>query len=137
MSLGGKQLKSHYPSSQATQQGIVLLESLIAILIFSLGILALAGLQTAMIKNTSDAKYRAEAAFVAQQQLGLMWVDPANLNLYQAKGIQDISDLLPNGTREVTLPVIGNGEVKIEVKWQLPGQAAHNYTTYARITGGD
>ena len=35
------------------QKGIVLLEALIAILIFSFGILAIAGLQGAMVKNTS------------------------------------------------------------------------------------
>jgi len=49
-----------------TQQGIALLESMIAILIFSMGILALAGLQGVLVKNTSDAKYRAEATFIAQ-----------------------------------------------------------------------
>jgi type IV pilus assembly protein PilV len=100
-----------------------------------MGIIALVGLQTAMIKNTSDAKYRADAAFIAQQQLGAMWADPTNLASY-ALGIEDISDLLPNGTRTVTLPAVG-GEVKVEVKWTLPGQNEHNYTTYARITGGD
>jgi type IV pilus assembly protein PilV len=129
-------LNSHYPSSHTSQQGVVLLEALIAILIFSLGILALAGLQSAMLKNTSDAKYRAEAAFIAQQQLGLMWADPAHLTVY-ALGTEDISDLLPSGTRTVTLPVLGTGEVKVEIKWKLPGQDLHNYTTYARITGGD
>ena len=58
-----------------SQKGVVLLESLIAILLFSLGILALAGLQAAMLKNTSDAQYRAEATFIAQQKLGEMWVN--------------------------------------------------------------
>jgi Tfp pilus assembly protein PilV len=31
--------------------------------------LALAGLQAVMIKNTDDARYRAEASFIAQQKL--------------------------------------------------------------------
>ncbi|MGZ8261976.1 MAG: type IV pilus modification PilV family protein [Methylotenera sp.] len=124
----------HYPSHVA-QQGVVLLESLIAILIFSMGILALVGLQAAMLKNSSDAKYRADAAFIAQQRLGVMWADPTHLSVY-ALGTEDISTLLPNGKRTVTLPV-SNGEVKVEIKWQLPGQDLHNYTTYARITGGD
>lgn len=129
-------MNRNYPTSQTSQQGVVLLESLIAVLIFSLGILAIAGLQAAMLKNTSDAKYRAEAAFIAQQRLGVMWADPTHLTVY-ALGTENIADLLPNGTRTVTLPVVGNGEVKVEIKWQLPGQALHNYTTYARITGGD
>lgn len=118
-----------------SEQGVVLIEVMIAVLIFSMGILAVAGLQAAMIKNTSDSKYRADASFIAQQSLGKMWADPTHLSVY-AIGVEDISDLLPNGTREVTLPIAG-GEVKVEINWQAPGQDAHKYVTYARITGGD
>ena len=126
-----------YPSPfRAEQQGMVLLESLIAVLIFSMGILAVVGLQASMLKNTSDAKYRADAAFIAQQRLGVMWADPDPTHLVEyVEADTDISNLLPNGTRTVTLPAAG-GEVRVEVKWQLPGQARHNFTTYARITGG-
>jgi len=61
----------------------MLLEGLIAILIFSMGILALIGLQAIAIKNTADAKYRAEAAFLANQIIGQMWADkPGNLASY-------------------------------------------------------
>ena len=118
-----------------SEQGVVLIEVMIAILIFSMGILAVAGLQAAMVKNTSDSKYRADASFIAQQSLGKMWADPTHLSVY-AIGVEDISDLLPSGTREVTLPIAG-GEVKVEINWQAPGQDAHKYVTYARITGGD
>jgi type IV pilus assembly protein PilV len=126
---------SHHPiPSQSSQKGIVLLEALI--LIFSMGILAIAGLQAAMVKNTSDAKYRSDAAFIAQQRLGVMWSDPDNLDKYVelAPGT-DISTLLPNGKRIVSLAAAG-GEVKVVVEWQLPGQDKHNFTTIARITGG-
>lgn len=118
-----------------SEQGVVLIEVMIAVLIFSMGILAVAGLQAAMIKNTSDSKYRADASFIAQQSLGRMWADPTHLSVY-AIGVEDISDQLPNGTREVTLPIAG-GEVKVEINWQVPGQDAHKYVTYARIAGGD
>lgn len=121
--------------SVRSEQGVVLIEVMIAVLIFSMGILAVAGLQAAMIKNTSDSKYRADASFIAQQSLGKMWADPTHLSVY-AIGVEDISDVLPNGTREVTLPIAG-GEVKVEINWQVPGQDAHKYVTYARITGGD
>ncbi len=121
------------PSSHDLQTGAVLLEALIAVLIFSMGILAIAGLQGAMVKNTSDAKYRADAAFIAQQRLGAMWANPTDLTVF-ALGEEDISALLPNGKRTVTLPV-ADGEVKVEIKWQLPGQDEHTYTTYARIVG--
>jgi type IV pilus assembly protein PilV len=122
------------PQGQKGQQGVVLLESLIAILIFSMGILALAGLQAAMIANTTDARYRAEANYIAQQRLGIMWADPTNLIAHVEAGT-NISALLPNGTRTVTLP--GPGQVRVVVTWQLPGKPeAHNVTVNASIAGG-
>lgn len=59
------------------QSGSVLLEALIAILIFSVGILALVGMQAAAIGNVADAKYRADASFYADQIIGQMWADRA------------------------------------------------------------
>jgi type IV pilus assembly protein PilV len=124
---------NNYPSIRQ-QEGIVLIEALIAILIFSMGMLAIAGLQATMVKNTSDAKYRSDAAFIAQQRLGVMWADPDNLVTY-VEADTDITNLLPNGTRTVILPAAG-GEVTVVVTWQVPGQEEHNFTTNARIAGG-
>lgn len=118
-----------------SQQGVVLLESLIAIMIFSMGILALVGLQSAMVKNTSDAKYRSEATFVAQQKLGDIWTNAKNLAGLADYVVvdEDISALLPNGKR--TVAVSPERVVTVTITWQLPGEAVHNYTTNARIEG--
>jgi type IV pilus assembly protein PilV len=127
---------NRYPiPSQSMQKGMVLLEALIAVVIFSMGILAIAGLQAAMVKNTSDAKYRSDAAFIAQQALGRMWADPDNLVDYVEDPATDIPTLLPNGKRTVLMPSVG--EISVIVTWQLPGQEEHNFTTNARIAGGD
>jgi type IV pilus assembly protein PilV len=64
-------------SKQGKQSGSAILEALIAILIFSVGILALVGMQAAAIGNVSDAKYRADASFFADQIIGQMWADRA------------------------------------------------------------
>jgi type IV pilus assembly protein PilV len=129
-----RRIASASPQGKRGQQGVVLLESLIAILIFSMGILALVGLQAAMITNTSDARYRAEANYIAQQRLGDMWADPNNLSPY-LEANTDISALLPNGTRTVTQPQ--TGRVMVVVTWQLPGRPeAHNVTINASIAGG-
>jgi len=114
-----------------TQQGIALLEAMIAILIFSMGILALAGLQGALIKNTSDAKYRAEATFIAQQRIGLIWVGTGLADYIEIN--TDISNLLPNGTRSVAISP--DRVVTVTVSWQLPGEVRHTYSTNARIEG--
>lgn len=120
--------------SGESQQGVVLLEALIAILIFSLGVLGIVGLQAAMIKNTTDAKFRSEASYIAQQRIGQMWSDPANVATY-IETDTNISELLPAGKRTVAQPLAG-GPFVITVKWQQPGEVEHNFTTTASISGG-
>lgn len=115
------------------QQGVALLESLIAILLFSMGILALVGLQGAMVKNTSDAKYRAEATFIAQQRLGLMWVGTSLADYEELPPGTDISAMLPSGRR--TVDISPERVVTVTITWQLPGDAVHSYSTNARIEG--
>lgn len=122
-------------NGKSAQQGVVLLEALVAILLFSMGVLALVGLQTAMIKNTSDSKYRSEASFIAQQRIGMMWSDPDNVVAY-VENATDISSMLPGGTRTVTQPTPGQPEFVVTVTWTQPGQPQHNFTTTATISGG-
>lgn len=115
------------------QQGAVLLEALIAILIFSFGILALAGLQSVMIKNTTDASYRAEASNIAQQQLGRLWADPNNLDSYVTAAPVAINSL-PSGTISIEQPIAD--KVIVTVTWQVPGEAPHNYQANAYVLKG-
>lgn len=117
-----------------SQQGIVLIETLISILIFSLAVLAIVGLQAAMVKNTSDAKYRADASHIAQQRIGEMWADPANLTNY-IEADTDISNLLPSGLRTVA-ELVANQQYQVTITWQAPGETQHNFNTIATISGG-
>lgn len=88
------------------ERGSVLLEALIAILIFSLGVLGVAGLQATSIKDSADAKYRAEAAFLANQLVSQMMVDQKNIASYagedgegpafKQKWFEQAQQLLPN-----------------------------------------
>ncbi|MFZ4537509.1 type IV pilus modification PilV family protein [Propionivibrio sp.] len=61
------------------QTGSVLLESLIAILIFSMGILALVSMQAVAVNASSDAKYRSDATLLANELIGRMWVSDRTL----------------------------------------------------------
>lgn len=115
------------------QSGAILLEALIAIVVFSMGILAVAGLQATMIRNTTDANYRAEATYIAQQTIGLMWADPKNLASYEDEDGSDISSL-PNGKLIISRPN-SNEQVRVTVRWQLEGGEQHQVVTNARITG--
>jgi type IV pilus assembly protein PilV len=68
------------------QSGVMLLEALIGILIFSLGILAMVGLQAMGIKLATDSRDRAEAATLASQLVGDMWLNRTTLANYQYNG---------------------------------------------------
>lgn len=124
--------RNEQTASSSSQSGVVLLESLIAILIFSVGVLAIVGLQATMIKSNSDGRYRSEASYIAQQQIGLIWADPANLPaIPQALNIDAV---LPGGTLTIT-PRPGQ-QFEVVVTWQQPGQQAHTFITMASIAGG-
>lgn len=61
--------------------GSVLIEALVSVLVFSFGLLALISMQTAAVRSTTDAKYRADASFLANQIIGQMWgVDDSSLS---------------------------------------------------------
>lgn len=66
--------------TKTKQAGSVILEALISILIFSIGILALIGMQAAAINNVADAKYRSTAGFLANQMVGTIWATRLNAN---------------------------------------------------------
>lgn len=119
--------------NKTAQQGVVLVEAMVAILIFSVGVLAVAGLQAAMVKNTSDSKFRADASFIAQQQIGQMWSHPASIGDYIGDAI-DISAQLPGGMMSVAQSGV---QYTVTVSWQQPGEEPHSFTTFARIVGND
>lgn len=60
--------------NRTPQNGFVLLEGLIAILIFSMAILGVVGMQATAITKGTESQYRADAAFLANQLLAQMWV---------------------------------------------------------------
>jgi type IV pilus assembly protein PilV len=71
--------------SRARQQtGSMLLEGLIALLIFSMGILAIVGMQASAVKASSDAKYRSDACLLANELIGKMWVSDRTQATLQA-----------------------------------------------------
>jgi len=131
------------------QRGATLLEALIGILIFSIGILALVGMQALAIKHMSDAKYRSDAAFLANEIIGQMWVNRASLGTYAFAGagappvaidswVTSIQNALPGVTAAANLPIItvAGTTVTVTVRWQLPGGAdVHRHITMAYING--
>ena len=62
--------------NSANARGYVLLEVLVALLIFSLGLLGMIGFQGAAMKIGTDSRFRTEAAMLADELIGQMTLDP-------------------------------------------------------------
>jgi type IV pilus assembly protein PilV len=132
------------------QAGVMLIEALIAILIFSIGILAVVGMQGSAIKNVTDSKSRSDAALLANELIAQMWADQGNLALYNYPGSGTIPARLgtispPAGwisrvvklpgaattLPKVTVPAPGTpaatasgATVEVQIFWQLPEEAS-------------
>jgi type IV pilus assembly protein PilV len=118
------------------QRGFLLLEVLIAMLIFSIGVLGIVGLQASMTRAQTGSKFRADASFLAQRLVGTMWSDAANINSYATANCSayarcsqwatDVATLLPNGAVavDVATPV-----VTISITWQPSNDEQRRYTT--------
>ena len=113
-------------SGRSHQGGFMLLEALIAILIFSIGILALVGMQSAAARYSTDAQFRTVAGYLVNQCLGQIWsADRTTLS----KVCPDTVDLpaLPKGntrTATVTGSNAAGYTATVTVTWQLPGDSA-------------
>lgn len=106
------------------QQGSVLIEAMVALVIFSMGVLALVGLQSAIIKNSSDNRYRAEAQLIAQTHIANMMAYGGDAANYITQVDKDkIKSQLPNGT--LTFSALTNTMVTVTVGWQVPGGNPH------------
>ncbi|HTQ73543.1 MAG TPA: hypothetical protein VMI74_04595 [Burkholderiales bacterium] len=148
-----------YSSMRARERGVMLIEALVAILIFSIGILAVVGMQGVAIKDVAAAKYRSEAAYLAQQLLSQMWTDNGNIMAYAYAGgpppakiqewVTNVQNKLPDAANQPPLVTISNvvppapaapvgGTVQITLRWRLPeeisqGLPPHSFTVVAFV----
>jgi len=140
----------------------MLLEALVAILIFSLGVLSVIQLQAVSIKQASGAEHRSLAALLANDLISRMWASDktaatlqANfasatggagynqwLNTVRNSGLPNVSSAmstLPTVTF-TTIPGAGalggtpSSQVTVTVFWRAPGDnTTHNYQVVAQL----
>lgn len=133
------------------QRGVMLIEALLAILIFSIGILAVVGMQSVAIKDVAQSKYRSEAGFLADQLMSQIWTDNGNVGAYAYPGtgaqplrlkkwIQQVNGKLPGNLSPVvtvTNATAQGGTVQIQIFWQLPEEVSqgtqHSYTVLSSV----
>ena len=150
------------PNTAKAQAGVMLLEALIGILIFSLGILSLVALQATSIQLTSDAKYRTDASLLANRLIGQMWASGLTTAGLQAQfqtactdcttynaWLADVqgSDGLPGVVAassgvDSTLPAVtvdNTGQVVITLFWRTPqmptsgANSSHRHVVVSQI----
>lgn len=126
-------------------RGIVMLDALIAIVVFSIGILGMVHLQAAAVQLAADAKYRTDAAMLADQVIGQMWGDdPATLSTnYGAAGLKYkawadvVASTLPGVDAKTNAPTItigANNLVTVTVKWQPPQGSSNDVNTHSYVS---
>jgi type IV pilus assembly protein PilV len=139
-----------------SQRGSMLLEGLLSVLIFSVGILSFVGMQAAAVRDTDEAKYRADASFLANQIIGRMWTDRANLASYAhrpggqvctpsgsvsananvSSWLASVVSALPGAIATSQQIVIGPSNlVSVGVCWRRGTAAPHNLVVTAQIQG--
>jgi len=133
------------------QGGAFLLEALVALLIFSFGLMAMAGLQTRAARHFNEAQYRANAAELVQATIASMRAsDPATLAarfdpsagtadwlalLNQAKRLPGVNDVqnVP-AIQIIDGPTTTSRQISLSVFWQSPGDlVVHRYAASAVI----
>ncbi len=125
--------------------GFLLIEVLIALLIFMFGILGLIGLQASLTRATTDSKVRADAAYLASEMVGRLWSDTTNVANYDGSGCASttlcaewqskVASALPSGSGSVAVSVdaSGNAAVTVTITWAGPDKQTHTYTTSTNV----
>jgi type IV pilus assembly protein PilV len=108
------------------QSGMMLLEVLISIVIFSIGLLGAVGLLATSTQNATNAEQRIIAAHLADDMVAQMWLrstsQPSDANLVKdiAAWKETVSkSALPNVTGNVTLAA---GVTTVSVIWKAPSK---------------
>jgi type IV pilus assembly protein PilV len=130
------------------QDGVVIIENLVALLIFSMGILGIVGLLATSVKNTTDAKYRNDASLLANRIISQMWLDNKSnaalkTNYASPSGASyiawkdSVADSLPDvSANPPTITIDTNNVVTVTIFWKMPSDPdKHRYVVTTQING--
>lgn len=114
-------MRSARSRPRPAQHGFTMIEVLVALLVFSVGVLGLVGTQATAVRMATDARDRSSATFLADQLLARMLIsDPATAASF-AHRATGTTPCTPSGTASANAIVTG---WLAEVAAQLPNAAA-------------
>jgi type IV pilus assembly protein PilV len=131
------------------QQGIALVEALVAVALLAIGLVGMLGLQARSVSALEDSAMRTEATLAAESLLGIMSTDQANLSAYAvAEGAAPGAQLrpwhdatkarIPSAVIGVTVtPSAATGtRVDIRIAWtRKTGTSANQHRITSYIAG--
>jgi len=155
MNIGKSKVAVPQSGGKHFQHGVMLLEALVGLLIFSIGILGLVGMQAVATKNVANAQFRSEAGFLADEILGQISVDQKNAASYATTGVTCPTSpsnqlqywacrvaRLPGATSYPPSITVTPGPagttsmtVRVVVRWKTPAATTpSNFTLYASLS---
>ena len=126
--------------------GVVMIEVLVALLIFMFGVLGLVGLQASVTRAQTDSKFRADASYLATDMVGRLWSDLGNVANYDSSNCAStllcaewqskVAAGLPKGKGAVTIvanSADASNTATINVSWAGPDGQTHTFVTNTTI----
>jgi type IV pilus assembly protein PilV len=132
-------MKTAHPRLRC-RRGFSLIEVLVAIVIFSIGMLGVVGLQARAVQLSVDSEDRNRAAQLADDIVATMWTQgttslpSATVTAWEDKvvGTGTTAGVLPGAAASVSAPD-SDGVVTVTITWRPPsrktGEADSTYTT--------
>lgn len=102
----------------SSERGFALIEVLVSLVIFSLGVVGLMGMQTRALQASTDAQDRSMAAMLANSATSEMWaIKSTSLSDTAVDAWKEqVSASLPRGEGEITENTSGS-DATISIKW--------------------
>lgn len=128
--------------------GSALIESLLAVLVFSVGLLSLLALLTATLKESDNARYRSEASLLATDLVSRMWSGERSLQSLRQRftpaadeyqrWLERVKSTLPGITDNQNLPELlidDERRITLTLRWQIPSDTQqHQLVVVTRLT---
>lgn len=129
-------------------RGSALIESLLAIFVFSVGLLALLALLTATLKESDNARYRSEASLLATDLVSRMWSGERSLQSLRQRftpaadeyqrWLDRVRSTLPGIADDKNLPELlidDERTITLTLHWQAPSDTQqHHLVVVTRLT---
>lgn len=128
----------------ARARGFAMVEVIVGMLLFSVGILGLVSLLGTMTTAQSSSMFRSEAAALSGELIGNMWADSSTNRLSYVSGstacsyapcaqwIEKVSTRLPRGSADIAIDAT-TGVTTISISWVVPAEGEHTYVTSTSI----